>query len=324
LRLDSVPIPTPSGLAPGDPWLKKWLVASRAPFLTASVLPALAATAAAWRREGALRTDLAVLPVIGVALIHLGANLANDYFDHRSGADEANKVPTPFSGGSRVIQEGLLSAGSILVASVSLLLAGCAIGIYLWLASPGHGLLAIGLAGVALGWFYTSPPLRLAHRGWGELAVGLGFGVLPAMGVEWVHRGTISPEVSWVGLPAGLLVAAILVINEFPDIPADASAGKRTLVVRLGPARAVRVYEALVLGAYGSVGAGILLGWMPKVAAVVALVAPLSWKAVMVLRRHHSDVRAVLPAMAATIAQQSIFVVLLAGAYVADLGLRAA
>jgi len=322
VRLGSVPIPTPSGVTPSDPWLKKWFVAARVPFLSASVLPALAATAAAWRLESVLRGGLAALALAGVALIHLGVNLANDYFDHLSGADAANKVPTPFSGGSRVIQEGVLPAWQILLAAGLLLVAGCGVGVYLWLATPGHAVLLIGLAGVALGWFYSCPPVHLAHRGLGEVAVGLGFGVLPAMGVEWVQRGAISPQVSWVGVPAGLLVAAILVINEFPDAGADASAGKRTLVVRLGAARAVRLYEALVVGAYASVGVGILLGWMPPVAAIVALVAPLSWKATRVLRRHHGEVRALLPAMAATIAQESIFLVLLAGAYLVELGLR--
>ncbi len=304
--------------------MKKWVVASRAPFLAASVLPALAATAAAWRVEGSLRADLAVLAVAGVALVHLGVNLANDYFDHLSGADEANEVPTPFSGGSRVIQEGVLSGRAVLVGSLVLLGAGCACGIYLWLSTPGHALLLIGLAGVALGWFYTSPPVRLAHRGWGEVAVGVGFGVLPAMGVEWVHRATISPEVSWVGCPAGLLVAAILVINEFPDTLADGCVGKRTLVVRLGRVRAVRLYEALVAAAYASVGVGIVLGWMPVTAAVVVLVAPLSLRTIAVLRRHRDEVRALLPAMAATVAQEGIILVFLAGSYLADVALRAA
>jgi len=124
-----------------------------------------------------------------------------------------------------------------------------------------------------------------------------------------------------VGLPAGLLVALILLINEFPDIEADGAVGKRTLVVRLGPPRAAVLYAALLCVAYASVGVGVALRWMPPQAAVVVLAAPLSWRIVRRLRAGHSDVRALLPAMAGTILQQVLFLILLAGACVADLAL---
>ena len=321
--LKDVPIPTPSGLGPGDPWPKKWAVAARLPFLTACVMPVLAALAASWRAQGSLRPWLALLTLVGVALIHAGFNLANDFFDHLSGADAANRVPTPFSGGSRVIQDGVVSPRAVLVASLVLLAAGSACGIVLWLATPGHTLLAIGLAGMALGWFYTSPPIRLAHRGLGELAVGVAFGALPVLGTEWVQRGCLSLEVAWVGLPAGLLVAAILLVNEFPDAESDAGASKRNLVVRLGRRRAARGYAGGMAAAYLVLLPAVAGGWLPPLAAVVVLVAPLSWKATRVLRAHHSDVRALLPAMAATIAQQAIFLLLLAGACLADFALHA-
>jgi len=321
--LKDVPIPTPSGLSPADPWLKKWLVAARLPFLTASVMPALAATTAAWRLEGALRPGFAVLAIVGVALIHAGVNLANDYFDHRSGNDAVNRLATPFSGGSRVIQEGIVSAGAVRAAALACTGAGAACGVALWLATPGHTLLIIGLAGIALGWCYSAPPLRLAHRGVGELAVGVGFGLLPVLGVEHVQRGGLSLEVGWVALPAGLLIMAVLLVNEFPDVEADAAVGKRTLVVRLGRRRAAVVYEVLVVGAYASVAGGVAMGWMPPLAAAVVVVAPLSWRAAWVLHTHYDDVRALLPAMAATVAQHAIFLLLLTGAYLADRALRA-
>ncbi len=324
--MKEVPIPTPSGLSPGDPWLKKWVVAARVPFLTASVLPVVASVAACWRLEHAIGHAIdfghALLAIFGIAFVHLGVNLSNDYYDHLSGTDVVNRVPTPFSGGSRVIQEGIVSPRAVLVAALACYAAGAACGIYLSLCSPaGYTLLLIGLAGVTVGWFYTAPPLKLAHRGVGEAATALGFGVLPAMGTEWVLRGRISFEGSWVGLPAGLLVALILLINEFPDLEADAAVGKRTLVVRLGQRRAAMVYVAALLVAYASVGAGVVLGWMPPQAAVVVLAAPLSWRVVRQLRAGYADVRALLPAMAGTILQQALFLLLLAGACVADLAL---
>ena len=200
--------------------------------------------------------------------------------------------------------------------------AGAACGIVLWLSTPGHTVLIIGLAGVAIAWCYTGPPLRLARHGLGEPGIFLAFGVLPVLGVEWVQRGTLSPEVGWLGVPSGLLVAAILVVNEFPDREADAATGKRHLVVRLGR-RAVALYELLLIGAYASVAAALLMGWTPMLSAIVAMVLPLSWRAVRVVRAHHADVRAMLPAQSATIAQQALFLLLLTGATLADMALHA-
>lgn len=319
-----VPLPTPSGLSAQDSPLKKWAVTARLPFLTASVLTVAAATAAAWRAEGRLPHPFhALLALVGVALVHAGANLANDYFDHRSGADEGNRFVTPFSGGSRSIQEGIFGARAVLAAAALCLALGAACGVALWRLTPGHTVLAIALAGIALGWCYTAPPLRLAHRGLGELTVALAFGVLPVLGAEFVQRGLVSLEVGWLGVPTGLLVGAILVVNEFPDVEADGRVGKRTLVVRLGTRRAVALYELCVMGAYGSVAVGIALGWLPWLAALVALVAPLTWRAVRLLRAHHDHPRALVPAQAATIGQQAVFTVLLTGSCLADLALSA-
>lgn len=314
--------PRSSGLRPGDPWAKKWFVAARLPFLTASVMPVLAAAAAAWRADGRLPFSLAGLALLGIALIHAGANLANDYFDHLSGADASNRFSTPFSGGSRVIQEGIVAPRAIVGAAALCTAAGAACGLVLWLHRPGPVLPAIGAAGIAAGWFYTAPPLRLAHRGLGEVATMLCFGLLPALGTEWVLRGRLTAQVSWVGVPAGLLVAAILFINEFPDLAADASAGKRTLVVRLGARRAVAAFAALLGLVYASVALGVALGWMPPLAATVALLAPLSWRIVRILRANYASVGGLVPGMAATILQQLLFVLILTGAYLAHLALE--
>jgi 1,4-dihydroxy-2-naphthoate polyprenyltransferase len=299
--------------------LRKWLVAARLPFLTGCLLPVAAATAAVWRLEGRLPSSLhALLALVGVALIHAGANLANDYFDHRSGADEANRFATPFSGGSRVIQDGLLSPRAVLFAALLCLAAGAACGIVLWLRT-GLPLLVIGLVGIAVGWCYTAPPLRLAHHGLGELAVFVGFGLLPVLGAEYIQRGAFSWQVGWLAVPAGLLIVAVLWINEFPDLEADAGAGKRTLVVRLGTRRAEVGYELLVLGAYLSVGLAIALGWAPPFAAAVLLAAPLTARAVRILRAHHAEPLALIPAQAATIGQHALFLALLTAAYLAAL-----
>jgi 1,4-dihydroxy-2-naphthoate octaprenyltransferase len=284
--------------------------AVRAPLLPATIVPVLVGAALAWR-EGHLDAPYLGLTLLGVALFQLGANAANDYFDR--GADQANLTPTPFSGGSRVIQRGLLRARTVALLALALFAAGTAVGLHIafhlqW--DHGAGLVPIvglGVLGLGLGLLYSAPPFRLAHRGLGEVAVGLGFGPLLVAGSYLVQTtatigiARVSPEALLFSVPVGLLIAAVLTINEFPRHPWDAQAGKRTLVVRLGAARAIRGYGALLALAYGSIAAAALLtGWWPVLLALLTL--PLAVRAWRILRRAHGEPYKLMPANATTLA----------------------
>jgi 1,4-dihydroxy-2-naphthoate polyprenyltransferase len=153
-----------------------WVIflATRVPFLTATIVPILLGAVVA-RAQGYSAWWLTVLALLGGSAIHLGLNVANDVSDATSGADEVNVNPTMFSGGSRVIQYGLVSLDAMKKVSIACYAIGIAIGIYLT-ATRGIELLWIGVAGIFLSIFYTAPPLRLVHRGLGEVCVALGFG----------------------------------------------------------------------------------------------------------------------------------------------------
>ena len=165
------------------PWLSTpWLIMRtfRLPFVIATILPVTIGAAVAFR-AGHFDLTLFALTLAGALLLHLGVNTANDYFDSRLGADDINTTPTPYSGGSHVIQYGLLPGTTVLSLSTSAYLAGSLIGLYLAL-TRGLPVLLIGLVGLVVSWGYTAPPLKLAYRGLGELAVGLGFGPLLVLG----------------------------------------------------------------------------------------------------------------------------------------------
>jgi 1,4-dihydroxy-2-naphthoate octaprenyltransferase len=282
--------------------LRLWMVAARVPFLTGSVMPVLVCAAMAWLDTGRFHWGCGLLTVLGMALIHSGANLANDLFDHLSGNDAANtEFLSPFTGGSRVIQEGLLSPLAIAAAACLCLGAGCLIGLYLvW--ARGWFILALGLVGVLSAVAYTAPPFRLAHRGLGELVIALDFGLLPSLGAYYVQSQTLSWSALAAGLPATFLITAILFINQFPDLRADTLVGKRHWVVRLGRRRAVPAYLALVLAAPLSLAAGVLLGWLPQ-EALLGLVGVLPLPGMIrTALRHYDDPAALAPANAATIA----------------------
>ena len=218
-------------------------------------------------------------------LLHAAANVLNDYQDARSGADDANRDGIfPFTGGARLIQNGVVTPEQTWRLAVGLL--ALAIPPALWLIWQGSAwLLPLGLAGVLLGWAYSAPPLLLMHRGVGEVSVGLTWALL-VVGADAVFRGHPDPAVAWVATGYGTLIANILLINAFPDATADASVGKRTAVVRLGPARAVWLYatflalsQVLLLGALSQ-------GLLPSASAWALLSALIGWDAWRRLRRH--------------------------------------
>ena len=272
----------------------------RAEFLTASVLPALLGLSVAVYETGRWEPYLFFLTLAGAVFLHIGTNVANDYFDHLSGADEANlEFARPFTGGSRLIQGKRIPPGAVLTIAVLFYLAATAAGVLLIMAR-GATILLFGLFGLFLGIFYTAPPVRLGARGAGEAAVGLGYGLITA-GTYFVQTGTFSAAGAAASFPLAFLVAAIVTINEFQDAAGDAAAGKRTLVVRLGRKRAVRFYSLLMIGGFVSIAAGAAFGLMPALALTALLPALLAFRAISVARRFHDDPAALVPANALTI-----------------------
>lgn len=231
------------------------LVITRAPFLSASIIPAFigAAYASTGLEMGAFSALNFVLATIGVMLLHLASNVFNDFFDWASGTDQANtSYFQKYSGGSRAIELGLITERATRVVAIGLLLASAGIGVYLTFQA-GRGVLIFGLAGLFAGFFYTAPPLRLvARRGLGELAIAVTFGPLITGGMFYTLTGTFSWTSLLLGLPIGLLTANILLINQVPDMEADASTGKNHLVVTFGKENAILIY-ALMVGAAGSI-----------------------------------------------------------------------
>jgi len=182
----------------------------------------------------------------------------------------------------------------------------------LWLAAQsGPGLILVGLAGLLLGWAYTAPPLALVSRGLGELAVAAGW-LIVTVGADFVQRGGFAPAPLQAGLSYALLVAAILFINEFPDLRGDAAAGKRTLVVRLGPHTAKWAYLALTVVAYGWLVLMVGRDRLPQGAAAAALSLILSFRAARHLLAHADRPAELAPAIKLTIAAAHLHGLILA------------
>lgn len=264
----------------------KYLAATRPPFLIASVIPCLIGISFAISQQAQFTLWTASLTIVGAVLAHASVNVFNDYYDSLSGTDDINVDRLfPFTGGARFIQNGVLSRKATFVWAAVLALLATVVALILF-STGGWTLVALAAMAALLGWGYSAPPLALNSRGWGELTVALGFGPMMVSGAYLVQTGTLSLNAVLVGVPYGLLAAALLYINQFPDVNADARTGKHHWVVRLTPSVARWGYVAIILCAYllhfGYIVAGILPLW-----SAVGLVAlPLSAGAALELVRY--------------------------------------
>jgi 1,4-dihydroxy-2-naphthoate octaprenyltransferase len=280
-----------------------WFVITRAPFLTASIIPIL--VAAAWvvaqGTASPFPWGLFFLTLFGGVALHVAANTFNDYFDWRSGSDPLNNdYFLPYSGGSRSIELGLITPPALFrVAAIALSIAALFGLALVVLGRPW--VIAFGLVGAFSAYFYTAPPLRLvAHKGWGELLIGLNFGVLLVGGTVYTLTGTVTWVDFLLGLPIGLLITAILWINQFPDYAADKATGKNNLVVVLGLRNARWGYLLLVVAAFGILLFGIVAGMLPLSILLTFLALPIAAYTTITLFRHYAD-RSLIKANAYTI-----------------------
>ncbi len=247
--------------------------ATRPGFFSASVLVVIAALALAWHLTGTLKIDLAFLTVLAIMCFHAGANVLNDYYDLPS--DNANQQRIyPFSGGSRFIQNQVLSRTETFRLGATLLAIGTALGVWM-IALSSLDLLWFGLLGVLLAVFYSAPPC-LACRGLGDVTIAITFGVLPVTGTVWLQVDAIPVEAWWLGVIVGIFTAAILWINSIPDIEADRRAAKYTLPVRLGAKRAPYGLAILLLAgfamlAYAPLPSGMRWALLAMLPAFLAL-----------------------------------------------------
>lgn len=250
--------------------LSRYFFATRPPFLLATLVACLLGIASATWGGLQLQIDLAIITVLLALLTHAAVNVLNDYFDALNGTDDLNTERLyPFTGGSRFIQNGVLTAAQTARFGYALLAAVMLGG--LWLVSKtGSEMLWLGAGGLLIGWAYSAPPLKLNSHGLGELCVLLGFLGL-TVGADFVQRKTFAWQPVIVGLPYALLVTNLLFINQFPDRQADIQVGKRHWVARL-PLHQVTLGYPLIAGlAMLCMFWGVWAGVLPKASLLSAL-----------------------------------------------------
>jgi 1,4-dihydroxy-2-naphthoate polyprenyltransferase len=242
-------------------------MAARPRTLPAAVAPVLVGTALAIH-YGPFHALAFFAALLGALLIQIGTNLSNDYSDARRGADADDRI-----GPVRVTAGGLLPPRRVLVATYLTFGAAVLCGAYL-IAVAGWLLLAVGAASILAGVLYTGGPRPYGYEGLGEVFVFLFFGLVAVAGSYYVQRKALPWEAFSLAVPVGLMIAAILVVNNVRDIDTDRRAGKRTLAVRMGRARTRVLFTAMVAAAFVTSWvpwfAGSLSAWL----LLTALAAP--------------------------------------------------
>lgn len=284
----------------GNP-VGKYIAATRPPFLLASLIPALIGLSTAHYAGVALVWWAAIVTLSGAVIAHAGINVLNDYYDALNGTDDVNTERLfPFTGGSRFIQNGVLTRPQTRHFGLVLLAITMLIGVIL-LPRAGIGLVMIGLAGLFIGWAYSAPPFALNSRGLGELCVAVGFGSIIPLGADFVQRLSFDPLPLYASAPFALLVANLLYINQFPDRKADEAAGKHHWVVRLGARRARWGYLLMALVAYSALVGMVSVSILPLWCLLGLLGLPLSVRAAIELMRYAETPERLAPAIQSTI-----------------------
>ena len=211
--------------------LKFWIKNARDIALPQSILPALLAVSMA-----AVHPDFswwpALVALFGVVCAHLGFNLADDYFDYRHNDVEARKKVTAEGFRTHMekchyIESGEATPKELLMAMCAFLaVAGVAGGVVWWFR--GWPVAVLALVGLLLGISYSGKPLELGYHGLGELVIGVMFGPLLMIGMQFAACGVFDDKIVWVSAAVGLLVTNIVYSHAVLDLKADAQAGKMT------------------------------------------------------------------------------------------------
>jgi 1,4-dihydroxy-2-naphthoate octaprenyltransferase len=259
--------PTAPPAAPPPGRLQAWYRAARPRTLTATYVPLGLAAVIAFE-QGVFEPFRFALSLIAALLLQIASNLINEYADFQRGAETLKQA-----GQGMILKNAILTPREVLLGAIATVSGGSFIGLFL-LAQSGPLLLWIGLGGVLVVILYTAGPLPLAYLGLGEIAVFTFMGPLMILGAYYVMAVRFDAAPLWVGIPVGLMVAAILHANNIRDMDADRAVGKRTLALRLGLRGARIEYALLVGGAYVAVAVLVVFGVMPPGTLLCALTVP--------------------------------------------------
>jgi 1,4-dihydroxy-2-naphthoate octaprenyltransferase len=259
--------------------VRLWWKATRPRTLSASIAPLLVGTAAVLPQ--AFSPMRFVLALAGSIAIQAGTNMLNEHFDHTQGLDQSRERRSDM-----VVQTGQLPHGALFRGGLVAMAIGALCGLVLVLLT-GPVLLLVGLLSLLAGYAYTARPIALGYRALGEVTVFLFMGPVIVAGAAYVQSVNWSTEAFLLSIPVGMLVTAILHVNNIRDMADDLAHGKRTLANLFGRRIATVEYRLLVLGSYGVLIAVVLAGVVPWPALLALATLPAALRLAVQVREEH-------------------------------------
>ncbi len=290
---------------------KAYFLETRPQFLLLSLVLAFLGGAMAWH-AGEFSWSIAVLAGVGLVIAHASVNMINDWFDYRSGIDQATRR-TPFSGGSGMLPAHLLTPKQAAWLGFGALVIIIPIGVY-FVARAGWPLLPLLIVAALCIVFYTPVILKTRYPEW---AAGLGLGVLPILGVYFVQTSQYTVPALIASVPSGFLVYNLLLLNEFPDIEADRMAGRRTLPITEGRRNAAIVYSSVTIAVYVWIVIAVAFRQIPSYGLISLGTLPLAVKAIRGSFQSE-DLSRLVPAMGSNVMVVLLTQLLLGVGYILD------
>jgi len=269
---------------------------TRANFLPLAITIALAGLTAAFYAHGTFSPFEATLVLIGALLTHAAVNVFNNYFDYRSGVD-ARTMKTPFSGGVDILVEGKMKPSVAFGIGSICLLGAALIGAY-FLTHVFYPLLPILVYGFVAIMLYT--PLLSKIPAVSEIIAGSGFGFM-GLGAYVTQSGVIDNTGLSILAPVSILVGLLLFLNEFPDMEADMTAGRRHIVILFGRRNSALIYVAGLMATYLSIVAAVVVRAAPIALLISLVTIPIAYKAGRIALKHYDQVSELVPALASNV-----------------------
>lgn len=292
--------------------LKIWAKGIRLPFISVTVLSVVVGTAIAYYKDRSFDWLIFLLAVIGILAFNACVDLMNDFFDHLSRNDEVNEKLTPFSGGSRMIQNKLFSPTRTLLGAIVAFLITLGIGLYINFTILGNVVLYIGIGGVFIGIFYVGKPINLAKLGFAEIGIFISLGPITVFSAYYIQQEKFSPIPIYVSIIVGLLISLVLFVNQFPDYEADKESGRRNFIVLAGREISSIVFIIFLSLTYVILIILVILQILPYLSLIALASLLFAVKAMITTRKYYDDYLAMIPAQAMTILTTLAFTVLLA------------
>ena len=242
-------------------WLKVMRVSQG--FFFISAMPVLLGSAMVFYHHGiTVGPLLFFLMLFGALIYHLGADMINEYYDHISGNDALVDLKTPFSGGTGILEKGLIKPKKVLYTSWLFFLLGSILAFYIAYLT-NEKVLIFSAFGLISCWGYSAPPLKFCYRGIGEIIIFLNNGIFVMGAVFMALTETFDLRLILPSLFLGFLGFAIILMNEVPDYRADMKVNKKNLVVRFGIKNALILHKIAIIAAFSSLIAAVILNHLP-------------------------------------------------------------